>query len=67
MWTGSHNLTASAVQGVNCESAVVLEGTHLCAVMRGVNQPSGIMRTQALRGRFHDDPTMLRDLLGVHT
>jgi len=47
--------------------AVVLEGTHLCAVMRGVNQPSGTMRTQALHGRFHDDPTMVRDLLGVHT
>jgi GTP cyclohydrolase I len=46
--------------------AVVLEGTHLCAVMRGVNQPSGIMRTQALRGRFRDEPGMVRDLLGDH-
>ena len=27
LWTGSHNLTASAVQGVNCEAAVLLEGT----------------------------------------
>lgn len=27
LWTGSHNLTASASQGVNCEAAVVLEGT----------------------------------------
>jgi hypothetical protein len=27
LWTGSHNLTASAAQGVNCEAAVVLEGT----------------------------------------
>lgn len=27
LWTGSHNLTASAALGVNCEAAVVLEGT----------------------------------------
>lgn len=29
LWTGSHNLTASASQGVNCEAAVILGGsTH---------------------------------------
>lgn len=27
LWTGSHNLTASALQGVNAEAAVVLKGT----------------------------------------
>lgn len=26
LWTGSHNLTASAMQGVNCEAAVLIEG-----------------------------------------
>jgi hypothetical protein len=26
LWTGSHNLTASAVLGVNCEAAVVMNG-----------------------------------------
>lgn len=26
LWTGSHNLTASAMQGVNCEAAVLMEG-----------------------------------------
>ena len=26
LWTGSHNLTASAMQGVNCEAAVLVEG-----------------------------------------
>lgn len=26
LWTGSHNLTASATQGVNCEAAVLVEG-----------------------------------------
>jgi hypothetical protein len=27
LWAGSHNLTASASQGVNCEAAVLLDGT----------------------------------------
>jgi hypothetical protein len=27
LWTGSHNLTASAMQGVNCEAAVLIGGT----------------------------------------
>lgn len=27
LWTGSHNLTASAVLGVNCEAAVLMDGT----------------------------------------
>jgi GTP cyclohydrolase I len=40
--------------------AVVLEGVHLCAVMRGVEQPNSTMRTQALRGAFRRD----RQLLG---
>ena len=26
LWTGSHNLTASATQGVNCEAAVLIHG-----------------------------------------
>src|SRR5262249_29618566 len=26
VWTGSHNLTVSAIQGINCEAAVLLEG-----------------------------------------
>ena len=27
LWTGSHNLTASATQGVNREAAILIEGT----------------------------------------
>lgn len=45
--------------------AVVLEGVHLCAVMRGVSQPTGTMRTQSLRGVFRDDPTLVGRVLGV--
>lgn len=32
LWTGSHNLTASAMQGVNCEAAVLIEGDEREAV-----------------------------------
>jgi hypothetical protein len=32
LWTGSHNLTASAMQGVNCEAAVLIEGDESEAV-----------------------------------
>ena len=39
--------------------AVVLEGVHLCAMMRGVSQPNGMMLTQSLRGVFRDDPTLV--------
>ena len=28
--------------------AVIAEGVHFCAVMRGVNQPDGVMQTQAV-------------------
>lgn len=44
--------------------AVILEGTHMCAVMRGVEQPTSSMRTQALRGIFRDDPAQVARLLG---
>jgi GTP cyclohydrolase I len=45
--------------------AVILEGVHLCAVMRGVSQPTGVMRTQSLRGVFRDDPGLVGRVLGV--
>ncbi len=40
--------------------AVIVEGAHFCAVMRGVGQPQGIMRTQAVKG---EDPEVRRQLL----
>jgi GTP cyclohydrolase I len=43
--------------------AVVLDGTHFCAVMRGVQQPEGIMRTQAVRGQSPDVNKSLLRLL----
>lgn len=43
--------------------AVVLEGVHLCAVMRGVEQPNSTMRTQALRGVFRHDRQLLDHIM----
>jgi GTP cyclohydrolase I len=44
--------------------AVIAEGVHMCAVMRGVQQPSSLMRTQSLRGRFREDRQLLEQVLG---
>jgi GTP cyclohydrolase I len=44
--------------------AVVLKGVHLCAVMRGVSQPTGVMRTQTLRGVFRKEPGLVARVLG---
>lgn len=51
----------SQPQGV----AVVLEGVHMCSVMRGVQQPTSNMRTQALRGAFQHDAGLLARVLGA--
>ena len=34
---------------------VVIEATHLCMTMRGVQKPGAIMTTSAIRGIFHED------------
>lgn len=43
--------------------AVVLEGTHLCMSMRGVEQRTARMRTSAMLGRFKDEPALRDELL----
>jgi GTP cyclohydrolase I len=42
---------------------VVVEGTHLCSVMRGVKQPNARMVTSALLGRFKSDPRTRAELM----
>jgi GTP cyclohydrolase I len=44
--------------------AVVAEGTHLCAVMRGVKQPSTRMITSAVRGVFQSDARTRAEFMG---
>lgn len=42
--------------------AVALEGTHFCAVMRGVSQPNSLMRTEVI---LTDDPDLRRQLTAL--
>jgi GTP cyclohydrolase I len=44
--------------------AVILEGVHFCAVMRGVGQPDGVMRTQAAVAESDELRRQLLDLAG---
>ena len=46
-----------------CGVAVVVEGTHLCAAMRGVRQQDARMRTSVTRGSFRADPTLRAEFL----
>jgi GTP cyclohydrolase I len=44
--------------------AVVVEGLHLCAAMRGVSKPGAVMVTSAMRGSFRDNAKTRAELLG---
>ncbi len=43
--------------------AVIAEGVHFCAVMRGVSQPEGVMRTQAVVAGSDETRDQLLSLL----
>jgi GTP cyclohydrolase IA len=43
--------------------AVVLDGTHLCTAMRGVQKAGAAMRTSVMLGCFRDDPTLRAEFL----
>lgn len=44
--------------------AVVVEGTHMCAVMRGVKKANARMTTSALRGLFRTDHVTRAEFMG---
>lgn len=44
--------------------AVVIEGSHMCSVMRGVKKEHARMITSAYLGRFKDDLDVRKELLG---
>jgi hypothetical protein len=65
LWTGSHNLTANATQGSNCEAAILLHGDaaetpfvdalkHLtaCKNEAAVYDPDTSLKTRALRAEL---------------
>lgn len=43
--------------------AVVVEGSHMCAMMRGVKKPQTSMTTRAMLGVFQDDFTLRSEFL----
>jgi GTP cyclohydrolase I len=50
--------------------AVIIEGQHLCTMMRGIEKQSSKMITSAMLGRFRQDQRSrmeFLDLVGVHT
>jgi GTP cyclohydrolase I len=44
--------------------AVVVEGVHMCGVMRGVKKANARMITSAMRGVFRDDPKTRAEFMG---
>jgi GTP cyclohydrolase I len=52
--------TALKPQGV----AVVVEGVHMCAVMRGVKKANARMITSAMRGVFRTDSKTRAEFMG---
>ena len=45
--------------------AVVMEGRHLCMMMRGVQKQESAMITSAMRGTFKEDPRTRNEFLGL--
>jgi GTP cyclohydrolase I len=45
--------------------AVIIEATHLCMMMRGVEKQNSYTITSAMRGAFRNDPTTRRELMGL--
>ncbi|HZJ48083.1 MAG TPA: GTP cyclohydrolase I FolE [Acidimicrobiia bacterium] len=45
--------------------AVVMEGRHLCMMMRGVQKQESAMVTSAMRGTFKDDPRTRNEFLDL--
>jgi GTP cyclohydrolase I len=43
--------------------AVVIEATHLCMAMRGVEKQNSVTVTSAMRGAFHQDPRTRAEFL----
>jgi GTP cyclohydrolase IA len=51
----------TGAQGVD----VVVEGQHLCMMMRGVQKQNSYAMISAMRGRFRDDSRKRNEFLGL--
>jgi GTP cyclohydrolase I len=45
--------------------AVIIEASHLCMMMRGVEKQNSYTITSSMLGAFHDDPTTRKELLSL--
>jgi GTP cyclohydrolase I len=45
--------------------AVIVEGAHMCAMMRGVKKPDTSMTTRTLLGAFQEDPIQRSELFAL--
>ena len=45
--------------------AVIIEASHLCMMMRGVEKQNSYTITSSMMGAFHDDPTTRKELLSL--
>lgn len=45
--------------------AVIMEATHLCMVVRGVQKPNAVTVTSAMLGEFRDNPTTRAELMAL--
>ena len=45
--------------------AVVLESTHMCMTMRGVQKPGAVMQTSRMLGRFRTDPKTRQEFFSL--
>lgn len=45
--------------------AVIMEATHLCMVVRGVQKPNAVTVTSAMFGEFRDNPTSRAELMAL--
>lgn len=45
--------------------AVVIEGAHMCAMMRGVKKANASMVTRTMRGKFNEDKQLRDDFLAL--
>jgi len=44
--------------------AVVVEGAHMCSMMRGVKKPNATMTTSTMLGSFREDPKTRAEFMG---